>query len=83
MATHSSTLAWKIPWAEDLGRPQSMSCKGLDMTERLHFHLGSRGTLNFFDKPILTISKITTMDRFPNPYFSASDFLHGVSGLNN
>ena len=53
------------------------------MTERLHFHLGSRGKLNFFDKPILTISKITTMDRFPNPYFSASDFLHGVSGPNN
>ena len=20
MATHSSTLAWKIPWAEELGR---------------------------------------------------------------
>ena len=24
MATHSSTLAWKIPWREDLGRLQSM-----------------------------------------------------------
>ena len=24
MATHSSTLAWKIPWMEDLGRLQSM-----------------------------------------------------------
>ena len=24
MATHSSTLAWKIPWAEELGRLQSM-----------------------------------------------------------
>ena len=24
MATHSSTLAWKIPWMEELGRPQSM-----------------------------------------------------------
>ena len=26
MATHSSTLAWKIPWMEERGRPQS---KGL------------------------------------------------------
>ena len=32
MATHSSTLAWKIPWAEEPGRLQS------DTTERLHFH---------------------------------------------
>ena len=24
MATHSSTLAWKIPWVEERGRPQSM-----------------------------------------------------------
>ena len=24
MATHSSTLAWKIPWTEETGRLQSM-----------------------------------------------------------
>ena len=24
MATHSRTLAWKIPWMEDPGRPQFM-----------------------------------------------------------
>ena len=24
MATHSSALAWKIPWMEEPGRPQSM-----------------------------------------------------------
>ena len=30
MATHSSTLAWKIPWTEESGRLQSI---GLDMTE--------------------------------------------------
>ena len=24
MATHSSTIAWKIPWMEDPGRLQSM-----------------------------------------------------------
>ena len=24
MATHSSTLAWRIPWAEEPGRLQSM-----------------------------------------------------------
>ena len=25
MATHSSILAWKIPWMEERGRPQSMA----------------------------------------------------------
>ena len=38
MAPHSSTLAWKIPWMEEPGGLQSMGRKGLDMTERLHFH---------------------------------------------
>ena len=35
MATHSSTLAWKIPWTEEPGRLQSMG--STDTTERLHF----------------------------------------------
>ena len=37
IATHSSTLVWKIPWTEEPGRLQSMGCKELDTTERLHF----------------------------------------------
>ena len=31
-------LAWKIPWAEEPGRLQSMGSLELDTTERLHFH---------------------------------------------
>ena len=38
MATHSSTLAWKIPWVEEPGGLQSMGLRRADMTERLHFH---------------------------------------------
>ena len=38
MATHSSTLAWKIPWTEEPGRLQSMDRKESDTTEQLHFH---------------------------------------------
>ena len=33
MATHSSTLTWKIPQIEEPGRLQSMGSKELDMTE--------------------------------------------------
>ena len=38
MATHSSVLAWKIPWMEEPGRLQSMGSQKLDTTERHHFH---------------------------------------------
>ena len=37
MATHSSILAWRIPWTQGLGG-QSMGSKESDTTERLHFH---------------------------------------------
>ena len=35
MATHSSILAWRIPWTEEPGRLQSVGCKESDMTEQL------------------------------------------------
>ena len=38
MATHSSILAWRIPWTKEPGRLQSMGCKELDMTEQLSAH---------------------------------------------
>ena len=38
MATHSGTLACKIPWTEEPGRLQSVGSRGSDTTERLHFH---------------------------------------------
>ena len=30
MATHSSTLAWKIPWTEESGRLQSMGLQRVE-----------------------------------------------------
>ena len=41
MATHSSTLAWQIPWTEEPGKLVGCSPWGWeesDMTEWLHFH---------------------------------------------
>ena len=41
-ATHSSTLAWKIPWMEEPGRLQSMGLQSQtqlsDFTFTFHFH---------------------------------------------
>ena len=35
IATHSSILAWRIPWTEEPGGLQTMGSKELDMTEQL------------------------------------------------
>jgi len=35
MATHSSILAWEVPWTEELGGLQSMGCKESDTTQQL------------------------------------------------
>ena len=37
MATHSSILAWRIPWTEEPGRRQSTGSQRVDTTERLLF----------------------------------------------
>ena len=38
MATHSSVLAWRIPWTEESGRLQSVGSQELDTTQRLNHH---------------------------------------------
>ena len=38
MATHSSILAWRIPWAEEPGRLQSTGLQESDTTWRLNHH---------------------------------------------
>ena len=38
MATHSSILAWRIPWTEESGRLSSRGRKESDTTERLSTH---------------------------------------------
>ena len=45
MATHSSILAWEIPWTEEPGGLQSRGCKELDITERLGTHVFQRKML--------------------------------------
>ena len=38
MATHSSTLAWKIPWMEEPRRLQSMGSLRVGHNFTFHFH---------------------------------------------
>ena len=41
MATHSSILAWRIPWSKELGRLQSMGLQsaGHDLMTNINTHL--------------------------------------------
>ena len=39
MATHSSILAWRIPWTEEPGGLQSMGSQRFRYTERLSTHV--------------------------------------------
>ena len=50
MATHSSTLAWKIPWTEEPGRLQSMGSQrvGHDGATSLSFYLPNQETFLMF-----------------------------------
>ena len=43
LTTHSSILAWRIPWTEEPGGLSPWSCKESDMTEQLTQCIGSLG----------------------------------------
>ena len=50
MATHSSILAWEIPWTEEPGGPQSMGWKRVRhhlATKRTHTHTPTHQTAEF------------------------------------
>ena len=47
MATHSSILAWEIPWTEEAGGLHFVGHKELDLTEQLSTH-------DFFFKSSIT-----------------------------
>ena len=51
MATHSSILAWEIPWTEEPGQLQSMGSQRADVTEHArmltqsHTHMREKSSL--------------------------------------
>ena len=53
MATHSSTLAWKIPWTEEPGGLYSMGSQRSHMTYWLNHHQNVGMNVNQRDKSSL------------------------------
>ena len=47
MGTHSSTLAWEIPWKEEPGGLQSMGLQESDTTLQLNHHHQSNANTSF------------------------------------
>ena len=64
MATHSSILAWKMPWMEEPGGLQSWGRKDSDITEWLHFHFFCT-----FDITRSFWSPITELSKAYHPHF--------------
>ena len=57
MTTHSSFLAWKIPWTEATVRRALQSCKELQRLKLLSMHTCTNGlhTESPYDEPILPL----------------------------
>ena len=64
MATHSSILAWRIPWTEEPGGLQSMDRKESDTTERLHFHFQFRLKLQWSYRNLRSLWKLYSIIHF-------------------
>ena len=73
MGTHTSILAWTVPWTEEPGRLQSMGHKESDMTENAHTQ-GNCATLSETCSDGIAIV-IPVLFAFPNAPKSLSSFL--------
>ena len=68
MATHSSFLAWRIPWTEEPGRLTVHGVAESDMTDWLSFSLGSKNRV--WNRS----TKLLNRKRWEWHYFLASDW---------
>ena len=53
MATHSSILAWRMPWIEEPGGLKSIGHKELDMIEVMMLACMRVGTMIFFQEQVI------------------------------
>ena len=83
MASHSSTLAWKIPWTEEPGGQHSpWGRKESDTTEWLHFHFFTFSILSGVISPLIPSSILGTYQPgefiFQCPIFLPFHTDHGI-----
>ena len=81
MATHSSVLAWRIPWTEEPGRYSPWGCKESDMNEPLTQPHKCCGILVFWKKTRPTHLSTSGLLRTFNVLMRFFFFLRGVRAL--
>ena len=81
--THSSILAWRVPWTEEPGRLHSMDCKESDMIEQLnhHYHWYSCLKANNFKWYSTRFSKCIPWIRSTGITLSLLEMHFGVASL--
>ena len=57
MATHSSILAWRIPWTEEPGGPQSMGSQRVRHDRVTNIHTHKNSIINLFSYLLNLLSK--------------------------
>ena len=72
MATHSSNLAWKIPWTEEPGRPRSMGSQRVrhDWVTSLFFFLSSFLFFNVDFIPVVQMYFLYVLQLLDNNFFA-------------
>ena len=70
MATHSSTLAWRIPWTEEPNKLQSMGSQrvGQDFATNFHFTSFLRKTISHHSNPSLYQTHLCQKAEFDHFY---------------
>ena len=75
MATHFNILAWRILWAEETGRLQSMGMKVKEESEKIGLKL------NIQKMKIMASSPITSWETDGETVETVSDFIFGGSKI--
>ena len=79
MATHSSILAWRIPWTEEPGGLQSMGLQELDTTWHLNHHHVTRSDLFATG----SLYRLTISSHFPHPLWFLPEYFEVFFILKN
>ena len=80
MATHSSILAWKIPWMEEPGRLQSMGSQGVGHDRaRMHREFLFQDTVSTFFHGVLGHAQHHRVNGFFKMHLFVSVLVVGLS----
>ena len=78
MASHSSILAWKIPWTERLEGYSPWGCKESDTTEHAHTHTHTHTHTPMHTKCLQPVCKPLFMFHLTNRYQLSTLYVPGT-----